>query len=68
MNPSIRRITVTTLFPSDRRTFRYPGSLTTPPCSEGVAWHLFKTPFRLRRPRPRLSRALWASTAATCSR
>jgi len=32
------------LLPGDRGLWRYDGSLTTPPCTEGVHWFLLRTP------------------------
>lgn len=37
------------LLPEDRSYWRYVGSLTTPPCSEGVAWHVLQQPITATR-------------------
>ena len=37
----------TVFVPADRRYFTYMGSLTTPPCSEGVLWMVMQQPVQL---------------------
>ncbi len=34
------------LLPANHDYYRFVGSLTTPPCSEGVQWHVLKTPIK----------------------
>lgn len=44
VTPENTVINVSDLFPEDLRYYYFNGSLTTPPCSEGVAWLLIKEP------------------------
>ena len=41
------KIAATDLLPVTRRSFRYVGSLTTPPCSEDVQWFVLETPVEI---------------------
>lgn len=40
-------LNVLDLLPSAKHTYRYTGSLTTPPCSEGVKWFVLTTPIEM---------------------
>lgn len=40
-------IDINNLLPEDRAYYSFAGSLTTPPCSEGVKWNVLKSPIEL---------------------
>ncbi|WP_284645778.1 carbonic anhydrase [Paenibacillus silviterrae] len=42
-----REIDLSRLLPEDRTSYLYNGSLTTPPCTEGVRWILLKQPIQM---------------------
>jgi carbonic anhydrase len=41
------QVNIDDMLPSDTTSWRYQGSLTTPPCSEGVRWIVLETPIQL---------------------
>ncbi|MFX0203366.1 MAG: carbonic anhydrase [Candidatus Hodarchaeota archaeon] len=41
------RVDIDDMLPKDKATYRYYGSLTTPPCSEGVRWFVFVEPIQM---------------------
>jgi carbonic anhydrase len=51
------------LLPSDRRYFTYMGSLTTPPCTEGIQWIVLKQPVELSDAQVRLFARLYPMNA-----
>ena len=51
------------LLPTDRHYYAYEGSLTTPPCSQGVRWMVLKTPVKLGAEQIKAFRRLFSANA-----
>lgn len=51
------------LLPGDQRYYQFIGSLTTPPCTEGVLWMVMKQPVQIGRDQLRMFRQLYPNNA-----
>ena len=54
---------LTALLPTDQRYYQFLGSLTTPPCTEGVLWMVLKTPTTISREQIKLFSQLFPNNA-----
>ncbi len=54
---------LTELLPADQRYYQFMGSLTTPPCSEGVLWMVMKQPVSISKAQYRLFTQLYPLNA-----
>lgn len=54
---------LTELLPTDQRYYQFMGSLTTPPCSEGVLWMVLKKPVSLSKAQYKLFTQLYPGNA-----
>ena len=51
------------ILPTDQRYYQFMGSLTTPPCSEGVLWMVLKTPVAISREQIKLFSQLFPNNS-----
>jgi carbonic anhydrase len=51
------------LLPADQRYYQFMGSLTTPPCSEGVLWMVLKQPMKISKVQYKLFSQLYPNNA-----
>ena len=56
-------LNLTEFLPTDQRYYQFMGSLTTPPCSEGVLWIVMKQPIQISKSQHKLFTQLYAFNA-----
>lgn len=56
-------INVTDVLPASLKYYGFSGSLTTPPCSEGVAWHVVEKPIELSKAQISVFKKIFKSNA-----
>jgi carbonic anhydrase len=60
---TLEAINVAQLLPANHNAYSYMGSLTTPPCTEGVRWNVLTTPLEISRAQLEAFQALYPMNA-----
>ncbi|MGE7918160.1 carbonic anhydrase [Viridibacillus sp. NPDC093762] len=59
--PLTNTINLAKLLPTDKKVYRYSGSLTTPPCSEGVKWSIMEQPIEMSKEQINAFKAIFSN-------
>jgi carbonic anhydrase len=68
IEPPVAKVDLAKFLPTNKAYFHYMGSLTTPPCTEGVAWYILQSPVEVSAGQVEVFSKMYANNARPTQR